>query len=83
MSVPGVYFLEIDGLAHDVLRRAIRDGNAPNLARWVHDGSHHLMPLGDGLVVADRRVPGRAAARRQRRHPRVPLVGEGPRPARS
>lgn len=43
MSVPGVYFLEIDGLAYDVLRRAIRDGNAPNLARWVHDGSHRLI----------------------------------------
>ena len=42
LSTPGVYFLEIDGLAYDVLRRAIRDGNAPNLARWVHDGSHHL-----------------------------------------
>ena len=41
-DVPGVYFLEIDGLAHDVLRRAIRDGNAPNLARWLRDGSHHL-----------------------------------------
>ena len=43
MSVPGVYFLEIDGLAYEVLRRAIRDGNAPNLARWVHDGSHQLI----------------------------------------
>jgi uncharacterized membrane protein YvlD (DUF360 family) len=42
-SVPGVYFLEIDGLAHDVLRRAIRDGNAPNLAAWVRDGSHRLL----------------------------------------
>jgi uncharacterized membrane protein YvlD (DUF360 family) len=44
MSTPGVYFLEIDGLAYDVLRRAIRDGNAPNLARWVQSGEHHLMP---------------------------------------
>src|SRR5215210_5828745 len=43
LSVPGLYFLEIDGLAHEVLRRAIRDGNAPNLARWLHDGSHRLM----------------------------------------
>jgi uncharacterized membrane protein YvlD (DUF360 family) len=42
-SVPGVYFLEIDGCAHDVLQRAIRDGNAPNIARWVHDGSHRLL----------------------------------------
>jgi uncharacterized membrane protein YvlD (DUF360 family) len=43
LSVPGVYFLEIDGLAHEVLRRAIRDGNAPNLARWLHDGQHRLL----------------------------------------
>jgi uncharacterized membrane protein YvlD (DUF360 family) len=43
LSVPGVYFLEIDGLAHDVLQRAIRDGNAPNLARWLRDGSHRLL----------------------------------------
>ena len=42
-TVPGVYFLEIDGLAHDVLRRAIRDGNAPNLARWAHGGTHRLL----------------------------------------
>ncbi len=42
-EVPGVYFLEIDGLAHDVLKRAIRDGNAPNLARWLREGSHRLM----------------------------------------
>ena len=44
MTVPGVYFLEIDGLGHDVLRRAIRDGHAPNLARWLHEGSHRLLP---------------------------------------
>jgi uncharacterized membrane protein YvlD (DUF360 family) len=43
LTVPGVYFLEIDGLAHDVLRRALRDGNAPNLGRWVQDGSHRLV----------------------------------------
>ena len=42
-DVPGVLFLEIDGLAHDVLRRAMRDGNAPTLARWAADGSHRLL----------------------------------------
>jgi uncharacterized membrane protein YvlD (DUF360 family) len=41
-DVPGILFLEIDGLAHDVLRRALRDGNAPTLSRWVHDGGHRL-----------------------------------------
>ena len=36
------FCLEIDGLAHDVLRRAMRDGNAPALARWVHDDGYRL-----------------------------------------
>jgi uncharacterized membrane protein YvlD (DUF360 family) len=42
-DVPGVIFLEIDGLAHEVLRRAMRDGNAPTLARWLRDGSHRFV----------------------------------------
>ena len=33
--------------------------------------------VGDGPLVADRRLPGGAAARLQRRHPRLPLGGEG------
>jgi uncharacterized membrane protein YvlD (DUF360 family) len=41
-DVPGVVFLEIDGLAHDVLRRALRDGNAPTMARWLREDSHRL-----------------------------------------
>ena len=43
-DVPGIVFLEIDGLAHDVLRRALRDGNAPTLSRWLREGSHQLVP---------------------------------------
>jgi uncharacterized membrane protein YvlD (DUF360 family) len=41
-DAPGIVFLEIDGLALPVLRRAMRDGNAPNMARWVADGTHDL-----------------------------------------
>jgi uncharacterized membrane protein YvlD (DUF360 family) len=41
-DVPGIVFLEIDGLAAPVLRRAMRDGNAPNMARWLAEGSHAL-----------------------------------------
>jgi uncharacterized membrane protein YvlD (DUF360 family) len=40
-DVPGLLCLEIDGLAYDVLRRALQDGNAPTLARWAH-GDHRL-----------------------------------------
>src|SRR4051794_16980071 len=41
-EIPGIVFLEIDGLAHDVLRRALTDGSAPNLASWLRRGSHRL-----------------------------------------
>jgi len=41
-EVPGIVFLEIDGLALPILQRAMRDGNAPNMARWLSDGSHHF-----------------------------------------
>ena len=41
--MPGVIFLEIDGLAGPVLRRAMRDGNTPVMARWLADGSHDLI----------------------------------------
>ena len=41
-DVPGVIFLEIDGLALPVLRRAMRDGNAPTMARWLTDHDYRL-----------------------------------------
>ncbi|HEX6763055.1 MAG TPA: phage holin family protein [Gaiellaceae bacterium] len=41
-EVPGIVFLEIDGLALPVLRRAMRDGNAPVMARWLEQGTHRL-----------------------------------------
>ena len=40
---PGILFLEIDGLALPVLQRAMRDGSAPNMARWLEEGTHHLV----------------------------------------
>ena len=42
-DVPGVLFIQIDGLGMAVLRRAVRDGNAPTLARWLASGSHRLL----------------------------------------
>jgi uncharacterized membrane protein YvlD (DUF360 family) len=42
-DVPGIIFLEIDGLALPVLKRAMRDGNAPEMARWLEDGTHELI----------------------------------------
>ncbi len=42
-DVPGVFFLEIDGLAEPVLRRAIVNGHAPTMARWMQEGSHRIV----------------------------------------
>jgi uncharacterized membrane protein YvlD (DUF360 family) len=40
---PGIVFLEIDGLALPVLQRAMRAGSAPNMSRWLMDGTHRLV----------------------------------------
>ena len=39
---PGILFLEIDGVAYDVLRLAIRAGSVPTMARWLRDGTYRL-----------------------------------------
>jgi uncharacterized membrane protein YvlD (DUF360 family) len=40
---PGIVFVEIDGLAFPVLQRALRDGHAPEMARWLARGTHRLV----------------------------------------
>ncbi len=42
-DAPGIVYLEIDGLALPVLQRAMRDGHAPNLARWLEEDTHLLV----------------------------------------
>src|SRR3954470_212185 len=41
-DVPGIVYLEIDGLGLPILRDAMRDGNAPNLARWIAEDGYRL-----------------------------------------
>ena len=38
----GTIFLEIDGLAESVLRKAIRKGYLPTLASWLERGTHNI-----------------------------------------
>ena len=42
-DVPGVFYLEIDGLSEDVMRRAIVNGHAPTMARWYNEGNHRFV----------------------------------------
>ena len=39
---PGVLFLQVDGLGHDTMRRALRSGEMPVFSRWLREGSHTL-----------------------------------------
>ncbi len=41
-EVPGIIFLEIDGLAHDVLRRGLANGSAPTINKLVREGGFRL-----------------------------------------
>lgn len=41
-KTPGVIFVQIDGLAYKVLRRAIQSGNVPNISKWIRDGEYRL-----------------------------------------
>jgi uncharacterized membrane protein YvlD (DUF360 family) len=42
-DVPGIVFIQLDGVAHAVLRRALRSGDVPTLHRWLRDDSHRLI----------------------------------------
>jgi putative membrane protein len=42
-DVPGIIFLEIDGLAEPVLRNALQKGYMPTIQRWLESGSHKLV----------------------------------------
>jgi uncharacterized membrane protein YvlD (DUF360 family) len=43
-EVPGVILFEIDGLAEPVLRRALREGHAPTMSRWLDRDTHRIVP---------------------------------------
>jgi hypothetical protein len=42
-DVPGFLYLEIDGLSEMLLCKAIEEGHAPNIKRWVDQGSHQVI----------------------------------------
>ena len=39
-EVPGVVFIQVDGLPGPVLDQGIKSGNFPTLSRWIRSGSH-------------------------------------------
>jgi putative membrane protein len=41
-TVPGIMFIEIDGLAEPVLRRAIAEGYMPHVKSWIDEGRYEI-----------------------------------------
>ena len=41
-DTPGLVFVEFDGVSTPLLKRALREGYLPTLARWLRSGSHRL-----------------------------------------
>ncbi|MCP4168848.1 MAG: phage holin family protein [Chloroflexi bacterium] len=41
--IPGILFLEIDGLSEPVLEKAMAQGFAPTIKRWIEEGNHKLV----------------------------------------
>jgi len=41
--VPGVVFVQLDGVAKSVLEQALRSGDVPNLHRLLREGTHRLV----------------------------------------
>jgi len=42
-DVPGIFFLEIDGLARPVLEKAMEQGFTPTMKLWLENGDHKLV----------------------------------------
>ena len=78
-DVDGVVFVQLDGVPFPVLQMAITAGTVPTLTRWVRSGTHELREWTPKLPGDDAGEPDGHPARRDRRHPRVPLVRPGQR----
>lgn len=41
-EVPGIIYIELDGVSEEVLQKAIHKGRMPTLKSWIDNGSHQL-----------------------------------------
>ena len=41
-DIPGVVFVQADGVPYPVLEWGVRAGTLPTLSRWIRSGSHHM-----------------------------------------
>ena len=80
-DVPGIVFLEIDGLALPVLRDAMRDGSAPEMASWISDHGYQMVEwepdLSSQTGASQAGIDHGGDAGCDRRHPRLPHRSAG------
>ncbi|GGU85406.1 hypothetical protein GCM10010260_17680 [Streptomyces filipinensis] len=56
-TTPGLVFVQLDGVGHDVLRDAVRKGLMPTVARWLATGDGIQPTGGDDRQTVDRIQP--------------------------
>lgn len=57
-STPGILFLQLDGVGHDVLRHAVRKGLMPTVARWLGESESGRAGEGAPARGSSPRTPG-------------------------
>jgi hypothetical protein len=70
---PGFIFLEIDGLAEMILRKAIENGTMPTLSRWVSSGTHKIKEWETDFSSQTGASQAGHIAWEQQRHPCFPM----------
>jgi len=70
---PGFIFLEIDGLAETILRKAIENGTMPTLSRWVSSGTHKIKEWETDFSSQTGASQAGHIAWEQQRHPCFPM----------
>lgn len=41
-DLPGIVFVQADGVSYPILEWSVRAGTLPTLSRWIRSGSHHM-----------------------------------------
>jgi hypothetical protein len=64
-DVPGILFIELDGVREEVLKKAIQSGRMPTLKSWLEQGLTPSHRMGNRFFFANRDNPGRHSAGQQ------------------
>ena len=80
-DLPGVIFVQLDGVPAPLLENEIRAGNIPTISRWLRSGTHTWTEWTARVPSTTPVSQAGLLHGRQRRHPGLPVVRAGAGPA--